>query len=318
MTPDVFDEWLRRQGHRVFRTASSYWYDQGPRVFQAFPYHRLITPSAEELEQFLVRARAVGLRFSTPVDSDQGMISYHAVYEGPSYALTTLPRKARYDVRMGLEHFQIEPISFERMATEGWEVRSDTLRRQEREQAEEAGWWRRLCESAAGLQGLEAWGALAANRLAACLIAFTAEGCCSILYQQSRSECLAQGVNNALTYGFTQAALARDGVRSIFYGLQSLDAPPSVDAFKFRMGYQAKPVRQRVVFHPVLRPLFNGGSRAALRLARRLRPHSAFLARAEGMLRLYFEGKQPLARQPWPEALADRRQAMLAEHSPLP
>jgi hypothetical protein len=31
------------------------------------------------------------------------------------------------------------------------------------------------------------------------------------------------------------------------------------------------------------------------------------------MLRFYLEGKQPLARQTWPEALVDRREGLLAE-----
>ena len=37
MNSETFAEWLRRQGHRVYRTASSYWYEAGPRVLQAFP-----------------------------------------------------------------------------------------------------------------------------------------------------------------------------------------------------------------------------------------------------------------------------------------
>ena len=313
MTPDVFAEWLRRQGHRVLQTASSYWYDQGPRVYQAFPYHRLITPPPEEVDQLLVRARAVGLRFSTPLEADQGVVSYHTVYDGAAYTLTDVPAKPRYRVRTGLKLFRVEPIPLERMAAEGWEVRYETLQRQEREEAEDARWWRRLCESATGLEGFETWGALVGDTLAASLLAFTCEGRCCILYHQSRTEYLAKSVNNALTYVFTNAALARDGVDGMFYGLHSLDAPASVDEFKFSMAYSAKPVRQRVVFHPALRPVFNRGSRAALGLARRLRPRSPFLARAEGMLRFYLEGKQPLARQTWPEALVDRREGLLAE-----
>jgi hypothetical protein len=315
MTAEIFAEWLRRQGHRVLQTPSSYWYDQGPRVFQAFPYHRLITPSREELEQFLVRSRAIGLRYSAPVDSAEGMISYHTVYEGASYTLTDIPIKPRYRVRTALKHFRIEPISLERMAEEGWQVRLETLQRQGRERDEDARWWRRLCETAAGLDGFETWGAHAGDTLAATLLAFTCEGCCAILYHQSRSEFLTRGVNNALTYVFTQTALARDEVRSMFYGVHSLDAPPSVDEYKFSMAYAPKPVRQRVVFHPALRPVFNRGTHAALRSTLRFLPRSAFLARAEGMLRFYVEGARPLGAQRWPEALVDRKQEVLAVES---
>jgi hypothetical protein len=79
MNAEVFAEWLRRQGHRVIRTPSSYWYEAVPRVYQAFPYHWLITPRDEELYQMLGENHAVGLRYSTPLDSHLGAVSYHSV-----------------------------------------------------------------------------------------------------------------------------------------------------------------------------------------------------------------------------------------------
>jgi hypothetical protein len=94
-------------------------------------------------------------------------------------------------------------------------------------------------------------------------------------------------------------------VRSILYGLHSLDAPPSVDEFKFRMGYTAKAVRQRVVFHPWLRPAFNPLSHAAVRGLRKWLPGSPLLAKAEGMLRFYLQGRLPLELQQAPPPLQD-------------
>ncbi len=303
MNPDIFAEWLRRQGHRVLRTESSYWYDQGPRVYQAFPYHWLIAPGEAELAELWRGLGAIGLRYSTPLESQAGAASYHVVYEGSQYPLSILPKKARYDVRKGLAAFRIAPLPFAELAVQGWAVRRETLERQGRTQAEDSAWWQTLCQSAADLPGFEAWGAWSGDTLAAALIAFTCEDCCSILHQGSRSAYLSQGVNNALTFAFTQAALGRPSVRRLFYGLHSLDAPPSVDEFKFRMGYTAKPVRQRVVFHPWLRPLFNPLSHAALRGLRRLRPGSPALAKAEGMLRFYLQGRLPLERQEAPPPL---------------
>ena len=49
MDAETFAEWLRRQGHRVVHTASCYWYDAGPQVYQAFPYHWIIDPVEDEL-----------------------------------------------------------------------------------------------------------------------------------------------------------------------------------------------------------------------------------------------------------------------------
>ena len=311
MNADTFAEWLTRQGYSVVRTPSSYWYQVSPHIYQAFPYHWLIAPSQEELYQLLRQNRAIGLRYSTALDSSWGATSYHVVYGEQEYTLSDLPKKARYDVRKGLIHSSIEQISFSRLATEGWELRLETLSRQGRARAETQAEWQRICLSADGLPGFEAWGAVHEGQLVAALLAFTLNDCCSILYQQSATDHLKNGVNNALTYTFTCEVLSRPGISMIFYGLHSLDAPPSVDEFKFRMGYKAKPVRQRVVFHPWLAPFFNRTSNAIIRQLRHWQPGNPALSKAEGMLRFYLEGKRPLAEQNWPECLADRKAEML-------
>jgi hypothetical protein len=177
------------------------------------------------------------------------------------------------------------------------------LQRQGRQSAESEEWWHKLCHSTDGLPGFEAWAVILDGRLAATLIAFTYEDCCNILYQQSLTEYLPLSVNNALAFVFTNKILKRPGNLWLFYGLHSLDAPPSVDEFKFHMRYTAKPVRQRVVFNSWLRPLFNSTSHAVLRASLHLRPGNQVLSKAEGMLRFYLQGRLPLSQQKWPPPL---------------
>jgi len=312
MNPDIFAEWLRRQGHHVVRTSSSYWQDQGFRIYQAFPYHWIIEPGEGEIRQLLNQTQALGLRYSTPLSAAQGYISYHVVYENGEYRLADLPKKARYDVRKGLKHCKVEPISMERMAREGWKLRAETLIRQGRTRAENPNWWRTLCQTAADLEGIEAWGALIDNKLAASLLAITCDRCCSILYQQSRTEFLSEGVNNALTFVFTETVLQRSNVHEIFYGLHSLDAPASVDKYKFRMNFVPNPVRQRVVFSPWISPFLNRGSLSISRFAQRYLSGNTVLSKAEGMMHFYLEGKKPLKAQKWPEALTSIQETLLA------
>ena len=80
MNAETFAEWMRRQGHQVYRTASSYWYDAGPRVLQAFPYHWLITPDNKERNELMLRHGIIALRYSTPleVSGRDGQLSYCA------------------------------------------------------------------------------------------------------------------------------------------------------------------------------------------------------------------------------------------------
>jgi hypothetical protein len=118
-------------------------------------------------------------------------------------------------------------------------------------------------------------------------------------------------VNNSLYYAVTCAALERPGVSGVFLGLHSLDAPESVDQFKFRMGYGARPVRQRVVFHPWLAPAITSGGHVLLKWLLNRHPEHPALPKIEGMVRFYLEGKQPPGEQHWPERLALRKQELL-------
>jgi len=74
--------------------------------------------------------------------------------------------------------------------------------------------------------------------------------------------------------------------------LESLEPVGPLDAFKFSMGFQARPLRQRIVFHPLLRVLLrHAGVRRAMR--RWTEQHGAqgvFWRKAAGVLRFAEEG----------------------------
>lgn len=307
MNPEVFSEWFKRQGHSVIRTESSYWVNFGPLTYQAFPYHWLITPTESELRSFLKQHKLIGIRYSTPLTAPTGRVSYHAIYEKDTYNIESLSKWTRKNIRRGLRNCEVQPITFDWLADEGWQLQVDTLDRQAHAHQVETvkAIWERRCLAAQDLPGFEAWGAIVAGRLAASVITFLMDDCIYMLYQQCHRDFLKEHVNNALGFVVTETMIQRPEVKSILYGLHSLDAPPSVDEFKFRMGYSAKPVRQRVVFHPWLAPFFNPASHRILKTLVKLKPGNLTLAKAEGMIRFYIEGKQPLDRQGLPQGLAD-------------
>lgn len=311
MTPDNFAEWLRRQGHHVIRTESSYWYNQGPRAYQAFPYHWLISPTAAELQQVFRTMKAVCLRFSTPLASPVGNVSYHTVYDNPTYDINLLIKKARSDIRRGLKRCEVKPLSFDYLAEAGWTLQSDTLNRQGRNGAFNESSWKQFCHAARGLPGFEAWGAMVHDNLAASLISFHQENCSYFLFQHSHSDYFSACANNVICYAVSTNMLQRPEINTLFYGLHSLDAPASVDEFKFRMGYVPKPVRQRVVFHPRLAPCINRASHRLVQLLLQKNPGHNLLAKTEGMIRFYLEGLKPLDEQTWPACLASRKQEIL-------
>jgi hypothetical protein len=301
VTPEIFSEWLRRQGQRVVRTASSYWHSEGWRVYQAFPYHWLIQPSAEEIRELTSRHRAAALRYSAPARREGTTDGYHMVYTGQDYDLETLGAGARHNVRRGMRSCSVGPIEFARYIEEGWALRVDTLARQHRRLPESREDWRRKNLAAADLAGFEVWAAEVNQRLAATLLIFQMDGWGYSMDQQSHRDYLRDHVNNALTFVVMQNLIRRRDLRGIFNGMRSLDAPASVDEYKLRMGYEARPVRQRVAFHPGLAPLVTPLTCRVAKSLLAASPSTRWLAKADGMLRLGLADKHPSL----PEASGD-------------
>lgn len=303
MNPDVFAEWLRCQNHKVVRTLSTYWVEVSPRVFQAFPYHWIITPCEDEIMGFLHDQGATCLRYSTPVTALEGAISYHSVLCDRSYSLAGLSANSRSKVRRGQRRCRIEQISLDRLAHDGWQLQQDTLARQGRSDSMSQIHWHRICLAAKGLPGFEVWAAYVDRDLAATILTAQVEDTCYMLYPQSHRKYFGEYVNNALSYAVTRDMLSRSDVKEIFYGLHSLDAPPSVDEFKFRMGYHAKPVRQKVECNPLIRRFINTASYSIVKFCHSRLPSNSMLAKAEGMIRFYLQGKLPPSRQAIPGPL---------------
>ncbi len=312
MDAKIFAEWLRRQGHHIYETASSMWYDAGPRVLQAFPYHWLITPSDEEIRKLMVEHGILALRYSTPLEAAEGMASYHVVLHNP-YNLDMLRAQARNGVRKGMGLFQVERIPFERLADEGWALQQDTLDRQRRLSSMTQIQWQRICLGARDLAGFEAWVAVRNGELGALLITAQVGDTFYVPYAASHRKYLNDHVNNVLFYTVSTDFLNRPGINGMFFGTHSLDAPPSVDEFKFRMSIIPRPVRQRVVFHPWFKWLVTPRMHQWLVGLTQRHPTNPTIAKAEGMMRFYLNGKLPLASQEWPEILSEEKAKFIEE-----
>lgn len=286
MNADTYSEWLRRQGHLVVRTASTFWHSESLGVYQAVPYHWLIEPSEAEIEELFTRHRAIAVRYSMPPGCSKGCVSHSIVFEGGNYGFECLGYRTRKNVRRGLRNCTVEPISVERLVREGWDLRLDTLDRQRRHLKTKYEAWQQKYIAAGDLRGFQAWGAFVSNRLAAYLATMQVDDCVYMVEQQSHRDYLDLNINNAITFVVSQEAAARAGVRLLFYGLESLDAPGRVSDFKFHMGYTAQPIRQRVVFHPHLKLLANEFTRTLVHWIAQWLPTNRNLSKAEGMLRL--------------------------------
>jgi hypothetical protein len=290
MDPDIFAEWLLRKGHKIYRSPSSYWFDAGPRTYQAFPYHWVISPQPGELEEVLTRCSAIALRCSTPADSAYGYPSYHVIQDDPSYDFRFIHKKTRQNIRNGLKRFRIEETSIRDYVKSSWRLQIDTVKRQRRDEFVPEHEWQRRYLAAEGLPGFHAWGAVADGAIVATMFAFISERCCQFLSTQCDREFLKSKVNNALSYVAIRDAFQNKAAESVFYALQSLDAPDSVDEFKLRMGFKIKPVRQRVLVHPRLRYLANPISYQCIKALQKCLPGNQLLSKGEGILKFYLGG----------------------------
>jgi hypothetical protein len=288
--PDGFAEFLSRQGHHIVKTESCFWYDARPGFYFYFPYHKLITPCAEELRGILWGRRCFGARYFTSMDH-VGKESFSIVCSDKNYDITSVDAHyARRQTRRGLENFSIRQIDFKELAKIGISLNNDTLTRQGRDpNTHEEKRWQIYCSAADGLEGFEAWGAFSGDDLASFIVTFQMEDHFTILHHSSATKYLPSYPNNALVFYVTKLKLALPEVDTVSYGPQSLDAPESLEIFKFRMGFQKRPMKQTIVFNPLVKPFINSFSYKAIQGLSTFRPKSDVFRKLEGIVRLYRE-----------------------------
>jgi len=262
---EPFAQFLEATGHRILRGAGTFWYEAGRGFLLAVPSHRLLQPSDEEIRALFRLHPCAGLRFSAPLDG-AGVLSYQIVCDDPDYGLDRLSANVRSKVRRGLRRCEIAALSFDTIASEGLPADRDTLARQGRGVRLEGTSWDRHWRAAAAASTMEGWGAIVDGGLAAFLVTVQLDDCVEFLLARSRTDCLDAYPNNALVYEVARRMLVERRVRQITFGLESLEDVGALDQFKFGMGFRQSPLRQRVLFHPLLRTVLgHAGARALLR-----------------------------------------------------
>jgi Acetyltransferase (GNAT) domain len=275
-------EFLERLGHRVIATPSAWWYDVRSRFYLSAPHHRLIDPGPDELS-VLFRRLPLGVRYFAKAEG-QGPSSYALTCATSDYDLSALSANTRSKTRRGLARCAIERLSPSWVAAHGREVNEDTLRRiRLRDPYPWDVYWRAAAQS----ECVEVWGALVDGRLAAYLVGVLADRCCELLVARSSSDMLKFYPNNALLYTVVRDMLGRPDVDQIFFGVESLEDYEGIDAFKLSMGFAKSPLRQRVVLHPLLRPVLQSAlaRRVLAGLAER-RPHDERWRKLRGIVAL--------------------------------
>jgi hypothetical protein len=214
----------------------------------------LLVPSADALRALLRNQPCAGLRFPAPLDGS-GKLSYQIVCDTSDYGIERLGANARSKVRRGLRRCEVRPVTFRAIAAQGLLADRDTLSRQGRAVRLDGVAWEGFWDAAEATAGMEGWAAYVGGEMAAFLVSVQFDESVEFLLARSRSDCLDAYPNNALIFEVTRTMLVERRLRQITFGLESLEPVGPLDQFKFGMGFRPAPLRQRVVFHPVLRVL---------------------------------------------------------------
>lgn len=250
MTLDAYRKFLESAGHPVIRESDHLWYKLNRGVWIAFPLHRAIVPSRDEMRRLFRR----GMLFRFIGDDTRAPHSYYLGCDRKPYDLAGLNSKARNQTRRGLEHWRLEEKSCAWLAEHGLELNRQTVRRQRRRASDYGDErWYRECLAAESVPGFSAWAVEGKAGCGAVALTYTMEGVVYILLQRSSPMELRTYPNNALTYLMTKHFLSRDDIHLVFYGLRPLAASSSLDHFKEGMGYRRFPVQECFVIHPWLR-----------------------------------------------------------------
>ena len=291
-TAKTYAEFLRAMGHRVVETRSGHWYDASRFFYLSAPPNRISSPADDELRQILRQWPCLGVRFAAPLQGS-GKLSYQIVCDNRAYGLDALSANVRSKVRRGLKRCTVAPVPFDVVASAGRRAHADTLARQGRQGVLADESWDRFWTAAAAAPGVEVWGAWsAADVLAAFLVTVTFDESVEFLLARSCSDELHAYPNNALLFWVTEEMLARRGVPEITFGLESLEPVGPLDQFKFSMGFRPRPLRQRIVFHPLLHALLRHAPVRTLfrRWTDRHGSEKVFWRKAAGLLRFAEEG----------------------------
>ncbi len=291
MDAAAYVQFLERLGHRVIPTATMHWYDVDRRFYLSAPPHCEFEPVESELREVMRGWRCFGVRYATPLHG-RGKLSYQITCDNRHYRLEALSANVRSKVRRGLKRCEVGAVPLTTLATAGRQAHTDTVARQGRTSGIDGAAWERFWAAAEETEGFEGWGAWTGDRLVAFLVSVTFNDSVEFLLARSCSDDLGAYPNNALIYHVTEEMLVRRGVREITFGLESLEPVGPLDQFKFGMGFRARPLRQRIVFQPLLSALLRQKPVRAMvrRWSHRQSPEAVFWRKAEGLLRFAEEG----------------------------
>jgi len=285
MAGSALARFLELRGRRIVKACGGLWYTVPGKFLMSLPYQAMQDPDPAEVRRLICESGTLGARF--PSLSWSGLESGLYVFRRRTYDVGSLHPKHRPRVRHAMQRFEVRLATKNELLEQGCNLNLSTMARQGRYDAEfgEPKLWARLVEAAFACSEVAFPAAFCGSRLAAFMTICREQRWLHILHQMSRQEDLADFPNHLLTYTVTKEAASDTSLDCVCYGYKPLFAADGLHEYKLRFGYEMTPHRSAIQLRPILGAVLEQpAARAAVRLARRLRPANQQLETLETVL----------------------------------
>ena len=286
ITAQQYVDALRRQGKRAFLAGDRVlWQYSEWAALERQPLFCFDIPSTREIRALLWHTRSVVASYVLPADDAHPGNSWLYLCENRDYRLEDLASAARRDARRALRAFRYEFIDAATLLAHGARAFCDT-----RTRVGLSDGTLQVFQDYIGMLSLNPAckfvGAWCGERLAAYLWMSLVDDWAAIA-AYAANEDLRSCPNNGLIHFALDYCLTQGRCSLVTYGLtsiQEVNRTVTLDYFKKKVGFEARPVYRAFVYHPLLRPLVNPLTYWILRRCSRLFPHSPTLRKAAGLL----------------------------------
>ena len=277
---------LQRRGKRaILEKDRVFWHEYQRFALERLPLFCVDVPSPRTVRSLLWRSRSLVATYVLSADDVHPANALHYLCENRNYSLETLASPARRDARRALRAFRYEFIDAATLLAHGARAFCDT-----RTRVGLSDGTLQVFQDYIGMLSLNPAckfvGAWCGERLAAYLWMSLVDDWAAIA-AYAANEDLRSCPNNGLIHFALDYCLTQGRCSLVTYGLtsiQEVNRTVTLDYFKKKVGFEARPVYRAFVYHPLLRPLVNPLTYWILRRCSRLFPHSPTLRKAAGLL----------------------------------
>ena len=242
-------------------------------------------PSPGEMRSLLWRSRCLVATYVLPVDDAHPANALLYLCTQRDYHLDRLSSQARRNARRAQRAFRFEFLDRGMLLAHGARAYCDTRARVGLSDGTVEA-FENYTASLLARPGYKFVGAWCGDELAAYMWIQMIDDWAAI-GGYSANDHLRSCPNEGLINFVLDYCLAQGRCREVTYGLSSVQEDArssSLDYFKKKVGFEARPVHRAFAFHPLVRPLINPLTNWALRGSLKFFPQSRMLRKASGVL----------------------------------